>query len=93
MPARSFQAVVGTALTDNTFRKDLLNGSRRRVLQSFDLTGEEVEAIMGIRADSLDEFAGALHTLLLQSQGQRELTPLPILMGRQGRVFSRPSEI
>lgn len=78
MPVRSFQAVVGTALTDSTFRKDLLNGSRRRVLQAFDLSGEEVEAIMAIRAESLDEFAGALHSLLLQSKGQRELVPLPV---------------
>jgi hypothetical protein len=89
MPARTFQAVVGTALTDTTFRKDLLNGSRRRVLQSFDLTGEEVEAIMAIRAESLDEFAGALHTLLLQSQGQRELTPLPVWIGYGGRAASK----
>jgi hypothetical protein len=84
MPVRSFQAVVGTALTDSVFRKDLLNGSRRRVLQPFDLTGEEVEAIMAIRAESLDEFAGALHTMLMQSQGQTELTPLPVLTGRGG---------
>lgn len=79
MPARSFQAVVGTALTDTTFRKALLNGSRRRVLQSFDLTGEEVEAIMAIRADSLDEFAGAMHSLMLRSQGQFEFTPAMLI--------------
>ena len=86
MPARSFQAVVGTALTDTTFRKDLLNGSRRRVLEPFDLTGDELEAIMAIRAESLEEFAGALHTLLLLSQGQRELAPLPFLMRYRGRT-------
>jgi hypothetical protein len=88
MPTWSFQAIVGTALTDATFRKDLLNGSRLRVLQSFDLTGEELEAIMAIRADSLDEFAGALHSLLLQFQGQRELAPLPHLSGHPSA--SRP---
>lgn len=89
MPARSFQAVVGTALTDTTFRKDLLNGSRRRVLQSFDLTGDELEAIMAIRAESLEEFAGALHTLLLQTQGQRELAPLPLLVRYPRRAPTR----
>lgn len=83
MHAQSFQAVVGTALTDTTFRKDLLNGSRRRVLQSFDLSGDEVEAIMAIRANSLDEFAGAMHSLLMQSQGQREHTPLRNLIARR----------
>jgi hypothetical protein len=88
MPVRSFQAVVGTALTDTTFRKDLLNGSRRRVLQTFDLTGDEVEAIMAIRAESLDEFAGALHSLLLQTQGRRELSPLPVSIRKRVWVSS-----
>ncbi len=93
MPNRSFQAIVGTALTDTTFRKDLLNGSRRRVLQSFDLTHEEIEAIMAIRASSLDEFASALHSLLLQSEGDWELAPLPYLTGRRRPASSSRFEI
>lgn len=88
MPNRSFQAIVGTALTDTAFRKDLLNGSRRRVLQSFDLTYEEIEAIMAIRATSLAEFAGAMHRLLVQSQGESESAPLPFWIGRRRPVSS-----
>ncbi len=59
--APSLQVLIGTALTDTGFRKALLNGSRRRILQTFPLTGDEIESIMAIRADSLEQFAGELH--------------------------------
>jgi hypothetical protein len=59
--------LIGTALTDTTFRKALLNGSRRRILQSFSLPGDQVEAIMEIKAESLEQFASELH--------QRNLVP------------------
>ncbi len=84
MPAQAVQAIIGNALIDDDFCKALLNGSRGRVLQSFDLSGEEVEAIMAIRADSLEQFAGELHQWLLHSQGQFEIKPLPML--RPSRV-------
>ena len=79
MSAQSLQAIIGTALIDDDFRKALLNGSRRRVLQSFELTGDEVEAIMQLPGESLEQFAGELHQLLLQSQGLREFSLPPTL--------------
>ncbi len=87
MSAQSLQAIIGNALIDDDFRKALLNGSRRRVLQSFELTGEEVEAIMKLPGDSLEQFAGELHELLLQSQGQREFSPLPTSPSRRVRCI------
>jgi hypothetical protein len=69
--------LIGTALTDNTFRKALLNGSRRRILQSFPLSGEEIEEIMSIKADSLEQFASELHHRKLVPQDEPE--PLPHL--------------
>jgi hypothetical protein len=77
MPAQSLQAIIGTALTDQDFRKALLNGSRRRVLQSFALTGDEVETIMSIRADSLEQFAGEVHRRLVIGGDDADLEPLP----------------
>jgi hypothetical protein len=77
MSHRSVQALIGTAVTDNTFRKALLNGSRRRVLQSFPLTGDEIESIMAIRAETLEQFAGELHRRLVARNDDFELDPLP----------------
>jgi hypothetical protein len=73
------QAIIGNALTDTDFRAALLNGSRQRVLQAFDLTNDETAAIMAIRADSLEQFAGELHHWLVQAQGQYETRPLPLV--------------
>jgi hypothetical protein len=69
------QTIIGTALTDSGFRHGLLNGSRRRILQSFPLSTNEIELIMAIRADSLEQFASQLHTSLLADFDEPE--PLP----------------
>jgi hypothetical protein len=76
MAYESLQAVVGTAVIDSLFRKALLNGSRRRVIQTFNLTNEETSAVMAIRADSLEQFARQLDQWIATSQGRRELPPL-----------------
>jgi hypothetical protein len=70
MAFESLQAVVGTAVIDLSFRKALLNGSRRRVIATFDLTHEEIDAVMGIRADSLEQFAGELDQWISRAQGR-----------------------
>ena len=70
MAYESLQAVVGTAVIDSSFRKALLNGSRRRVIATFDLTHEEVDVVMGIRADSLEQFAGELDQWISRAQGR-----------------------
>jgi hypothetical protein len=71
----SLQVLIGTALTDTGFRKALLNGSRRRILQSFPLSGEEIEEIMSIRADSLEQFAGELHHRYFKDMDEPETLP------------------
>jgi len=68
----TLQILIGTALTDTTFRHGLLNGSRRRLLQSFPFTNDEIETIMGIQADSLEQFAGELHQRFLAKQDEPE---------------------
>jgi hypothetical protein len=62
-------------LTDTSFRKALLNGSRRRILQSFPLSGEEIEEIMSIRGDSLEQFAGELHQRFFHEGDEPEMLP------------------
>lgn len=56
----TFEEVVGCAIIDREFCADLLNGKRARVLSRFDLTPEERQALMSIRAESLESFAGQL---------------------------------
>lgn len=70
MTTSTLQILIGNALTDKTFRLGLLNGSRRRILQTFPLTTDEIETIMGIQADSLEQFAGQLHERFLASQDE-----------------------
>lgn len=77
MPSQTLQAIIGTALTDKDFRKALLGSSRRRVLQAFPLSGDEIEALMAIRADSLEQFAGELDRWIVSSERNREPAPLP----------------
>lgn len=54
------QALVGRALVDPSFRKDLLNGHRVECLSEFELTNEEFDAARSIRAGDLTSFAGQL---------------------------------
>jgi hypothetical protein len=68
MSTSTLQILIGTALTDTTFRHGLLNGSRRRLLQTFPFSSDEIETIMGIQADSLEQFAGELHQRFLAKQ-------------------------
>ena len=68
----SLQAVIGTAVIDTEFRKALLNGSRQHVIQRFDLSRAEFDAVMGVRADSLEQFAGQLDQWILRAQGKPE---------------------
>ena len=90
MAYESLQAVVGTAVIDSLFRKALLNGSRQHVIQPFNLTNEETSAVMSIRADSLEQFAGQLDQWIATSQGRRELPQL-ILPIRQNQFVGRAS--
>ena len=57
----ALEEVVGRAIIDREFRAGLLNGKRAGLLKQFDLTSEEQQALMSIRADSLEAFAGQLY--------------------------------
>ncbi len=68
MAAPTLQLLIGTAVTDVGFRKALLNGSRRRILEGYALSGEEIETIMSIQADTLEQFAQELHQRFLHDE-------------------------
>jgi len=57
---RNIDALIWRAFTDAAFRKGLLNGSRPELVDAWDLTAEEKEAVLSVQADSLEAFAGAL---------------------------------
>ncbi len=77
MSAPYIQLLIGTALTDATYCKALLNGSRRSLLQGLPFTSDEIETIMAIRADTLEQFASALHTSFVAPTQEPETEPLP----------------
>jgi hypothetical protein len=68
------QQVVGTAIVDRQFRTDFLNGGRQRLLAQFALGEEEAALLLGIRADTLEEFAAELQRRL-GSSGHIALSP------------------
>lgn len=66
------QALVGTAVIDANFRTALLDGSRRLAVKNFGLTREEMDAVMSIRADTLEQFAGQLDQWITTHQNHLE---------------------
>ena len=82
MCAPVLQTIIGTALTDSGFRRGLLNGSRKRILQNFPLTTQEIDIIMQIRADSLEQFADQLHQTFVADGDEPE--PLPLMRRQRG---------
>lgn len=60
MAHETLQAMVGTALVDSGFRRNLLSRSPE-ALAKFELTPEESAAIAGIRANTMQGFAQELH--------------------------------
>ena len=52
--------MVATALVDLEFCAKLLNGQRPTIITEFDLTEAEREVVLGIRADTIEEFAAGL---------------------------------
>jgi len=62
------EEVVGRAIIDREFCAGLLNGKRARLLSQFELTSEETQALMSIRANSLEAFAGQLYSWIESQQ-------------------------
>lgn len=60
MPTRKIDELVWLALTDPVFRGKLLNGHRREVVAALGLTEAERQAVLAVKADTLEAFAGAL---------------------------------
>ncbi len=60
MAYAELEEVVGRAIIDRGFRVDLLNGPRASALARFNLSPEEKQVLMSIRAESLESFAGQL---------------------------------
>ncbi len=60
MPTRKIDALMWTALTDPRFREGLLNGRRRELVSQLNLSEVEQRAVLAVKADSLEAFAGAL---------------------------------
>ncbi len=71
-PAQShqeLQALVGRALVDPEFSKDLLNGHRSECLTEFALTADEFIAASTAEADDLATFAAQIDRWI---QGRRD---------------------
>ncbi len=60
MPTRRIDELVWRALTDSAFRERLFNGQRREVLATLSLTEAERQAVLAVKANTLETFAGAL---------------------------------
>jgi hypothetical protein len=60
MPTRTIDELIWMALTDSTFREGLLDGHRPEVLAALSLTEAERQAVLAVKADTLEDFAGAL---------------------------------
>ena len=83
MAYEGLQAVIGTAVIDSGFRKALLDGSRQRVISNFGLSNEEVAVVMGIRAESLEQFAGQVDQWISRAQGRSKSPTLPKSLRRR----------
>ncbi|HEC34703.1 MAG TPA: hypothetical protein ENI37_08345 [Chloroflexi bacterium] len=64
MSQHALQRLVGTAVVDRRFRQGFLNGGRQRLLAQFELAAEEREALLSIRANTLEGLAAELERQL-----------------------------
>jgi hypothetical protein len=67
----ALEDVVGSAIIDRDFRAGLLNGKRARLLSQFDLSPEEHQVLMNIRAESLESFARQLYGWVESQRAKR----------------------
>ncbi|NLS79223.1 MAG: hypothetical protein GXY76_18400 [Chloroflexi bacterium] len=68
MSKEAVQAIMGTAIIDKEFSRDLLNARRERAIARFELTPEERRAVSGIKAETLEQFARQLDSWLLSKE-------------------------
>ena len=60
MPTRKIDELMWRALTDTAFREGLLNGHRRELVTAMNMSEAERQAVLAVRADTLEAFAAAL---------------------------------
>ena len=60
IPTNRIDRLVWEAFTDPDFRARLLNGKRREVLHTFNLTETERQTVLAVEADTIESFAKAL---------------------------------
>jgi hypothetical protein len=60
MMSHNIDEMVWRALTEPSFREGILNGKRRELAAAVGLSELEQEAVMSVRADTLEAFASAL---------------------------------
>lgn len=56
MSKLSLNAIATQALVDKNFRADILNGHRKERLNEFELSNKEIDAVLSIKAESVDQF-------------------------------------
>jgi len=72
MPSHEeLQAVIGRALVEPGFCRDLLNGHRRERLSEFELSREEWEAAAAVEAGDLATFAREIDRWISARPGSR----------------------
>ena len=60
MPSHKIDELVWRAFTDTGFREGLLKDHRGALVSQLGLSDVEHRAVMAVRADTLEAFAGAL---------------------------------
>lgn len=68
MSQSEVERVIGRAVTDETFRQQLID-SARAACQGYDLTEEELDALEKLDTQSMQAFAGSLDRRLSKKGG------------------------
>ncbi len=69
--------LVGKAAINTSFQTGLFNGQRAEMLSQleFKLDVDEQQAVLGIQAQALSEFAAAIEQLINQREGRHAAAP------------------
>nr|PZN26724.1 MAG: hypothetical protein DIU80_12970 [Chloroflexota bacterium] len=68
MSQSEVERVIGRAITDESFRKQLIDNARE-ACKEYDLTEEELDALEKLDAESMQAFAGTLDRRLSKKAG------------------------
>ena len=68
MSQSEVERVIGRAVTDEAFRKQLIDNARE-ACKGYDLTDEEIEALEKLDTESLQAFAGSLDRRISKKGG------------------------